>query len=233
MSSNINPALASLVVDIDTLENMDSNPRLHDERSVEAIKGSYATFQQQKPIVLASDGKTVISGNGQLAAARALGWTKIAAIVSEMAGDKAKAFAIADNRTGDLSTFADDIVGDICKTLNGDLLTAAGFTQAELFRELDLIPDGEDAAAFGEATIVEDSDYSEDADTTAPVQAAAAQLEPDTEEAHQSFLVTGKQSQIVELRKRLNILREQQSVPDYITVLLKLTDGETTDDADE
>ncbi len=68
---------------------------------------SYATFGQRKPIVARREGKggIVIAGNHQLAAARELGWEKIAVVWVDADDITAKAFALADNRTADLGTY--------------------------------------------------------------------------------------------------------------------------------
>src|ERR1019366_7782298 len=72
----IAPKLSHLAVDITTLYELPGNPRKGD---VEAVARSYATFGQQKPIVVQRRGRktVVIDGNHQLKAARQLGWDRI------------------------------------------------------------------------------------------------------------------------------------------------------------
>ncbi len=99
----INKELQALVRPIEDLVSDPANVRVHSPRNIEAIKGSLARFGQQKPIVVNSN-SVVIAGNGTIEAARALGATEIAALVFD--GDTeafAAAFAIADNRTGELA----------------------------------------------------------------------------------------------------------------------------------
>ncbi len=79
-----------------------SNARKHAAKNLEAIKGSLAKFGQQKPIVVGAS-NVVIAGNGTLEAARLLGWDEINVIRTELTGSQATAFAIADNRTGELA----------------------------------------------------------------------------------------------------------------------------------
>ena len=80
-----------------------------EEGDVQAVARSYATFGQRKPIVARREGEggIVIAGNHQLAAARQLGWEKIAVVWVEDDDITAKAFALADNRTADLGTYDD------------------------------------------------------------------------------------------------------------------------------
>ena len=91
-------------VDIGTISEDPANLREHDERSLAALEASLRAFGQQKPIVVDGRG-VVIAGNGTLAAARRLGWKRVAAIRSELAGVERVGFAIADNRIGELSVW--------------------------------------------------------------------------------------------------------------------------------
>lgn len=93
-----------------------SNARKHDEKNLKAIKGSLKKFGQQKPIVV-NKKNVVIAGNGTLEAAIALGWQKINVVYSELVGSDATAFALADNRTTDLSIWDEDALGKTLQAL--------------------------------------------------------------------------------------------------------------------
>jgi len=100
----INPSLKSLLLPIEKLVPLESNPR---RGNVDAIAASYAEFGQVKPIVVRpnDDGTfTVIAGNHQLQAAKSLGWDSIAAVQMDEDNDTAIAFALADNRTSELGS---------------------------------------------------------------------------------------------------------------------------------
>ena len=88
---------------IEDLVTDPNNARKHDEKNLEAIKGSLAQFGQRKPIVV--QGRTVIAGNGTLEAARQLGWDEIeiVQVPEDWTAEQAKAFALADNRTAELA----------------------------------------------------------------------------------------------------------------------------------
>jgi ParB-like chromosome segregation protein Spo0J len=119
-------ALSSLVAD-------PANVRLHPEKNLEAIKGSLKKFGQQKPIVVDKDG-IVVAGNGTLAAARALGWETVAVVRTGLEGVDKVAFAIADNRTGELAEWSDPaLVGvlDSLKAVEFDV-SAIGFSDADI-----------------------------------------------------------------------------------------------------
>jgi DNA modification methylase len=103
MIAQINPTLSKLVVPIDQLKEDPTNVRKHDERNIAAIMASLQEFGQQKPIVALKDG-TVIAGNGTLRAAIRLGWEKVAVSYFDSKDAlRAKAYAVADNRTAELA----------------------------------------------------------------------------------------------------------------------------------
>ena len=101
---------------IDELTLDPNNARKHGPKNLEAIKGSLAKFGQQKPVVVNSRG-VVVAGNGTLEAARALGWTEINAVVTDLDDFNQTAFALADNRTAELAQWDDDILGSTLQAL--------------------------------------------------------------------------------------------------------------------
>ena len=64
-------------VPLDSVHLDAANARRHDERNVDAIKGSLARFGQQKPLVV-DQANVIRAGNGTYEAAKALGWQTIA-----------------------------------------------------------------------------------------------------------------------------------------------------------
>ena len=122
--------LETLAYPIEKLKHLDGNPR---KGNVKAVKKSYEKFGQRKPIVATKDGE-VISGNHQLAAARELGWNKIAVVFTNDDELTAKAFALADNRTADLGTYDDDLLADMLGSVSSDLelLQATSFDEKDL-----------------------------------------------------------------------------------------------------
>lgn len=138
MSNGIHESLLSLAVDVDTLIPLDNNPRRGD---VAAIMSSYKEFGQIKPIVIRpnDDGTaTVIAGNHQLQAAKKLGWDKIAAVPYDVDGERAIAFAIADNRTMELGYTEPELLNEVILELADvypELMTGLGwdeFSTAEI-----------------------------------------------------------------------------------------------------
>ena len=118
-------------ISIDSLEYDPFNVREHDERNVDAIKASLARFGQQKPIVVKKDG-TVIAGNGTLGAMRMLGYKEVVVAETELEGEEAVAFAIADNRTAELADWDNQALAQALDQLGDELLPASGFDENEL-----------------------------------------------------------------------------------------------------
>jgi hypothetical protein len=146
--ANIAKQLQPLAVPVSDLQTMPGNPRKGD---VEAVKRSYERFGQRKPIVALLDG-TVIAGNHQLLAARALGWSEIAVVRVDDDDMTAKAFALADNRTSDLGGYDAEALVDMLAdvTSDVDLMLATGYSAddlADLMAGLD-VPSGDE---WGEA----------------------------------------------------------------------------------
>lgn len=108
-----------------------ANVRTHDEKNLEAIKGSLARFGQQKPIVVGR-GNVVIAGNGTLLAARALGWPDIAIVRTDLAGAEALAYAIADNRTSELAGWDTKALAEQLAALERDGAAPPGFDADDL-----------------------------------------------------------------------------------------------------
>ena len=129
--TDIHESLKPLAVSIDSLTPDPSNARKHDKRNIEAIKASLARFGQTKPIVLHSNGTTIIAGNGTWHAAKELGWTEIAAAKTNLDTAEAVAYGIADNKTAELAEWEDDTLRDLMDALPDDLKLATGMDLAD------------------------------------------------------------------------------------------------------
>lgn len=115
-----------------------ANVRRHEKRNLEAIRESLRKFGQQKPIVIDSKG-TIIAGNGTYVAAKELGWDRIKIVRSELIGVDKKAYAIADNRTGELAEWNDQALEEALRSLAEEDfdISAIGFNDEELESMID------------------------------------------------------------------------------------------------
>lgn len=132
--------LSKELLAIDILLPDPANARKHNEKNLDAIKGSLAKFGQQKPIVINAK-NIVLAGNGTLAAAKSLGWKEIWIVKSELKGSDATAFSLADNRTAELAEWDNDILGPTLHSLREEDydLDAIGFDASsidKLFEEM-------------------------------------------------------------------------------------------------
>lgn len=97
-------------VDVSTLTPDPENARKHSRRNLEAIAGSLAAFGQRRPLVVFDN--VVIAGNGTLEAAKSLGWRKIdvTRVPPDWTHERARAYALADNRTAELAEWDSDVL---------------------------------------------------------------------------------------------------------------------------
>lgn len=124
--------LQHLAVPIDTLHPDASNARKHNEKNMDAIKESLHRFGQRIPIVVQKSNMVVRAGNGRLAAAKALGWSHIAAVIVDDSSVDAVSFAIADNRTAELAEWNKETLASLLDTMEEEDLKVTGFSDADL-----------------------------------------------------------------------------------------------------
>lgn len=138
----IHESLQPLAIPISSLNHDPANARKHPEKNLDAIKSSLAKFGQRKPIVVQRDGMIVRAGNGTLAAAKALGWSEIAAVLVDEDNASAAQYAIADNRTGELAEWDQETLASLVATMDPDSLNAIGFDEKDVAKMMrDLTPD--------------------------------------------------------------------------------------------
>lgn len=133
-SGNIAPALQAFSVPLSSLNLDPANVRRHPEKNLSRIKASLVAFGQQKPVVIDSRG-IVLCGNGTIEAAKALGWTHVAVIKSNLAGAERVAYSIADNRTSELAEWDEEALGQVLQALRDDESVdhaATGFDDSEI-----------------------------------------------------------------------------------------------------
>lgn len=100
------------MVAIESLTPDPKNARTH-EKGIPELAKSLVEFGQRKPLVVWQD--TVVAGNGLLEAAISLGWSEIAIARTpdDWTHDRAQAFALADNKTAELSGWDTLVLEDI------------------------------------------------------------------------------------------------------------------------
>jgi DNA modification methylase len=108
-----------------------ANPRINDA-AVPHVAASIRRFGFQQPIVARRSGE-VIAGNTRLKAAQSLGLAEVPIVWFEGSELDATAYAIADNRTHEHSTWDEDALAKILEhLLNEDSLDGVGFSTDEI-----------------------------------------------------------------------------------------------------
>ena len=133
--SNIASGLKALVTPIKSLVPAEHNARRGD---VDAIALSYERFGQRKPIVAHKETKEIIEGNHQYQAALALGWSEIAVVFVDDDPETAIAYAVADNRIGQLGDWDVEELVSAFELMDPSDLKVAGFDEIDVedFRAL-------------------------------------------------------------------------------------------------
>jgi ParB-like chromosome segregation protein Spo0J len=139
---------------IDSLRPDSRNARKHGTRNLATIRASLEQFGQQRAAVIRSDG-TVLAGNGMLEAARELGWIDLAVTVvpDEWSEEQARAYALADNRTGELAEWDVAVLDEhiVELVVAGFDVEALGFDSADALNDLPDLADG-DKSEFEQIT---------------------------------------------------------------------------------
>lgn len=131
MKHNIHPDLLPLMMPIDECHLDPANARTgHD---VDQIAGSLRQYGQRKPIIVnRSEGNKIEAGNGTWKAAKAEGWTHIAAVVVEDSPMTAAGYAIADNRLAELSRWDLETLKTLVDSIDPNLGLITGFEDGDL-----------------------------------------------------------------------------------------------------
>ncbi|QPO17166.1 ParB-like nuclease domain protein [Gordonia phage Lilbeanie] len=140
-------------VPIKTVKPAPDNPRRIPSRAIEVVAESLRTFGWQQPLVVDTDNMLIV-GHTRLLAAQSLGLTEVPVVVADkLTPDEVRAYRIADNRTGDFTSWdmpelvkqLDDLADDF-----GDVLALQDWeTVVADFEDMQNdvpLPDGEDDA---------------------------------------------------------------------------------------
>jgi DNA modification methylase len=124
------------LVPINRLKLDPRNPRLHSPRQIAQIAGSIRAFGFNVPILIDRDGN-VLAGHGRVEAALKRGLPEIPVIrLEHLTPAQARAFAIADNRLSEISTWDDRLLGEIMRDLAAVKLDfdleVTGFSMGEI-----------------------------------------------------------------------------------------------------
>lgn len=96
-------------VSIDSIKPYENNPRNNDQ-GVDAVAKSIKEFNWQQPIVVDKD-NVIIVGHTRYKAAKKLGMKEVPVVVADkLSPEQVKAYRLADNKTGELTDWDDDLL---------------------------------------------------------------------------------------------------------------------------
>lgn len=129
----LTPAPTVTRVPLADLQPDPDNARVHGEDNLDTIRASFTEFGQRRPLIIASDGKTVLAGNGRLQVAAELGWTHVWVKTFNGTDAQARAFAIAHNRTADLAEWDPELqLAGLQRIAADGLLASSGFNDTAM-----------------------------------------------------------------------------------------------------
>jgi DNA modification methylase len=144
------PRLTVEYLPLDALTLDPENARLHKPAQIKQIAKSIQAFAFNAPILVDRDAK-VIAGHGRVLACRHLGWSEVPVVrLDHLTPAQARAFAIADNRLAETSSWDEKVLAGHFKILAElDLdfsLEATGFSIGEIDLKIEGLDVGEDDA---------------------------------------------------------------------------------------
>lgn len=120
-------------INIDKVHLWEENPRIN-EHVIEQLALSISEFGFLNPLIVQKSSGKIIAGNTRYKAAKKLGLLKVPVIYTDLDDNKANAFAIADNKLGELALWDDDLLKELLHDLNDSEynLDILGFNEYEL-----------------------------------------------------------------------------------------------------
>ena len=95
---------------VDEIKPYENNPRNNDD-AVDAVANSIKEFGWQQPIVV-DIGGVIIAGHTRYKAAQKLGLKTVPVVIAkDLSEEQVKAYRLADNKSGELATWDDELHG--------------------------------------------------------------------------------------------------------------------------
>ncbi len=153
------PKLAVTNEPIELLKLDANNPRLHSRTQIRQIARCIESFGYNVPVLVDAE-LNVVAGHGRLLACRHLGWSEVPTIrLDHLDAAQRRAFAIADNRLNETSTWDDRLLAQQLKDLSVlDLdfsLESTGFEMGEIDLRIESLNAPDEAETEPVETLVE------------------------------------------------------------------------------
>ena len=129
-------SLSATQANVDSIKPDSRNPRTHTPKQVKQIARSIQSFGFNVPILIDKESK-ILCGHGRYLAAKQIGMSMVPIIrLDHLTPQQAKAFAIADNRLTENSTWNETLLGEVFAELSelelDFSLEDTGFTMGEI-----------------------------------------------------------------------------------------------------
>ena len=146
------------MVKIGDLKPYENNPRFNDE-AVQYVANSIKQFGFKVPMVIDKN-NVIVAGHTRYKASLELGLKELPCIIADdLTPTQIKAFRIAENKTNDLASWNDDLLGEELKDILDDIdMTDFGFGDFEL----SMLTDDMNPDAYDEELIKQYSSNSDD-----------------------------------------------------------------------
>lgn len=133
-SSSERRKLVSVTLSVAKLKQHEHNSRTHDEENIQAIIKSYKDFGEMQPIVVNKTNE-ILAGNGRHVAAQRMGLRTLQCVrITDLSPEEEELYQIADNKTGDMSSFDEEKLAIQFSRLDekGLDLTSSAFAPREI-----------------------------------------------------------------------------------------------------
>lgn len=115
-------------LDVKDLKPYDRNARKHQDEDVAAIVNSIKEFGFSDPIGVWGTNNEIVEGHGRLEAAKKLKMDKVPVIhLDHLTDEQRRAYALAHNKTAELSSWLDDVLSDELDNIFDIDMTEFGF----------------------------------------------------------------------------------------------------------
>lgn len=104
---------------VEELQEHPENPRAHPDSAIDKLTESMAEYGFTNPVIATQDG-TILAGHARVEAAQEANMDEVPVLTVDMDEDEAKAFMLADNRTQEASTWADQQLNEILIEIGGE-----------------------------------------------------------------------------------------------------------------
>ena len=140
---------------IETLQINRNNPRTHSPAQLRKLRRSIETFGFTNPVLIDRDDQ-IVAGHGRVTAALSIGLTTVPTVrLDHLTPAQAKAYAMAENRIGDLAGWDKDLLrlelGALLEFDTNFDLSLTGFEDAEIDLVLHDPAEGKNASPESEA----------------------------------------------------------------------------------